>query len=77
MADRLRRIHREPLTSGEGQEYIGTPEEHHCERSFAMEYLSLLKKHGSEYDEPYLCICGSNERRIRIPPLQGGGLGGA
>ena len=42
-----------------------------------MEYLSLLKKHGSEYDEPYLCICGSNERRIRIPPLQGGGLGGA
>ncbi len=35
-------------------QYIRTQEEHHRERSFKMEFLSLLKKHGVEFDERYL-----------------------
>ena len=39
---------------GKVRQYIRTQEEHHRERSFEMELLSLLKKHGIEYDEQYL-----------------------
>ncbi|HEX9736631.1 MAG TPA: transposase [Thermoanaerobaculia bacterium] len=39
---------------GKVRRYIRTQEEHHRERSFEMELLSLLKKHGIEYDEQYL-----------------------
>ncbi len=36
------------------RQYIRTQEEHHRERSFKTELLSLLKNHGVEYDERYL-----------------------
>ncbi len=39
---------------GKVRKYIGTQEEHYRERSFEMELLALLKKHGVEYDEQYL-----------------------
>ena len=34
--------------------YIRTQEEHHRERSFKSELISLLRKHGVDYDERYL-----------------------
>ncbi len=34
--------------------YIRTQEEHHRDRSFQTEFLSLLKKHSVEFDERYL-----------------------
>ena len=39
---------------GKVRRYIQTQEEHHREKSFEMEFLALLKKHGIEYDEEYL-----------------------
>ena len=36
------------------RQYIRSQEEHHRDRSFKMEFLSLLEKHGIEYDERYL-----------------------
>ncbi len=39
---------------GKVRKYIQTQEKHHRERSFEMELLALLKKHGVEYDEQYL-----------------------
>ncbi len=39
---------------GKVRKYIKTQEKHHRERSFEMELLALLIKHGVEYDEQYL-----------------------
>ncbi len=39
---------------GNVMQYIRTQEEHHRERPFKLELLSLLRKHGVEYDERYL-----------------------
>jgi putative transposase len=34
--------------------YINTQEEHHRTRTFEEEFVSILKKHGIEYDERYV-----------------------
>jgi REP element-mobilizing transposase RayT len=36
------------------REYIRNQEEHHRKMSFKEEFLTLLRKHGIEYDEHYL-----------------------
>jgi REP element-mobilizing transposase RayT len=36
------------------QEYIRQQETHHQEMSFKEEFISLLRKHGIEFDEQYL-----------------------
>jgi len=35
-------------------EYIAHQEEHHRKMTFQEEFLTLLKKHGIEYDEQYI-----------------------
>jgi len=35
-------------------DYVERQEEHHRERSFEEEFVTILKKHGVEYDERYL-----------------------
>jgi putative transposase len=39
---------------GAVRQYIANQEEHHRKRDFAAEFLSLLKKHGVEYDPMYV-----------------------
>ena len=45
-------------TSGlnKATDYINRQPEHHKRRDFAQEYLSLLKKHGVEYDPAWVLV---------------------
>jgi len=36
-------------------EYINKQQEHHCTRTFEEEYCELLRKHGVDFDERYVC----------------------
>ena len=39
---------------GKVKEYIARQEEHHAKSSFEDEFVSLLRKHGIEYDERFM-----------------------
>jgi hypothetical protein len=55
LANRLRRIQRQPFPGASGgTRYIGDQEKHHRRVTFQQELIAFLKKNGIAYDERYI-----------------------